>query len=68
MNIIISIRYNSPAGIVLQQGEFHLKGRKPEQITVDWWKDIQREVYTEGLIEVKVNNEDITNKVKALLN
>jgi hypothetical protein len=68
MNIIISIRYTSPAGPVLQQGEFYLRGRKPEEIALNWWKKIQREVYTDKIISVEVNNEDITDKIKPLLN
>jgi hypothetical protein len=68
LNIIISIRYNSPAGPVLQQGEFYLKGKKPEEIAFNWWKQIQREVYTDDLISVEVNGEDITDKIKPLLN
>jgi hypothetical protein len=68
MIIQISIRYTSPAGPVLQQGEFYLKGRTPESIAYEWWKDIQKKVYTDELIEVKANKEDITEKVRALLN
>jgi hypothetical protein len=67
VNVIISIRYNSPAGPVLQQGEFYLKGKKPEEIAFNWWKQIQREVYTDELISVEVNGEDITEKVRDLL-
>lgn len=67
MIIQISIRYTSPAGPVLQQGEFYLKGRAPEKIAYEWWNDIQKKVYTDELIEVKANGEDITEKVKALL-
>jgi hypothetical protein len=66
LNVIISIRYLSPAGPVLQQGEFYLKGRKPEQVALNWWKQIQRDVYTDELISVEVNGEDITEKVRAL--
>jgi hypothetical protein len=67
MYVIISIRYTSPAGTILQQGDFRLKGRKPEQVALLWWKQIQKEVYTDELIEVIANNEDITEKVRALL-
>jgi hypothetical protein len=64
MNITIRIKYHSPAGPVLQQGEFYLRGKKPEQVSLNWWKQIQREVYTDELISVKVNGEDITDKIK----
>jgi hypothetical protein len=66
--VVVSIRYDSPAGPVLQQGEFYLRGKKPEEIALKWWKQIQREVYTDELISVEVNGEDITDKIqKALL-
>jgi hypothetical protein len=68
MNLSISIRYSSPAGPVLQQGDFPLRGKNPEQVALDWWKQIQREVYTDELIEVTANGEDITDKIKPLLN
>jgi hypothetical protein len=68
MNVLITMRYLSPAGPVLQQGEFYLKGRTPEIIAYEWWNQIKKDVYTEGLVEVKVNGDDITEKVKALLN
>jgi hypothetical protein len=67
MIIQMSIRYTSPAGPVLQQGEFYPRDRSPALIALDWWKDIQKQVYTDELIEVKANGEDITEKVKALL-
>lgn len=67
MNSLMTIRFHSPAGPVLQQGDFSLKGRKPEQVALMWWKQIQNEVHTDGLIEVTANNEDITDKVRALL-
>jgi hypothetical protein len=65
--VVVSIRYTSPAGPVLQQGEFYLRGKKPEEIALNWWKQIQREVYTDELISVEVNGEDITEKVRDLL-
>jgi hypothetical protein len=68
MIIQITIRYTSPAGPVLQQGEFYLEGKRPEQIALNWWKQIQRDVYTDELIEVTANGEDITDKIKPLLN
>jgi len=67
MNVSVTIRYNSPAGPVLQQGDFPLNRRKPEEVALKWWKQIQNEVYTDGLIEVTANSEDITDKVIALL-
>jgi len=67
MQILITIKYNSPAGNVTQNGYFQLKGKLPEQIALQWWKDIQRNVFAHDLISVKCEDEDITEKVKALL-
>lgn len=61
--ITITIRYNSPAGIVTQGGTFPLKGLKPEQVAFDWLQEIKRADYYEGLIEVIVTDDfDITEK------
>jgi hypothetical protein len=66
--VIITIRYTSPAGTVLQQGDFPLRGKNPEEIALQWWRQIQKEVYTDELVSVVVGiDEDITEKVKALL-
>ncbi|MCM3584878.1 hypothetical protein M3182_03850 [Mesobacillus maritimus] len=67
MKISIIIKYNSPAGEVLQRGSFPLQGKRPESVAKDWWKQIQKKVYTEGLVEVTANGEDITDKVRTLL-
>jgi hypothetical protein len=68
MGISIEITYNSPVGKVLQRGNFPLKGKLPEVVAFDWWKDIRRNVYTEELILVVVNgDEDITEKVTELI-
>ncbi|MBM4762692.1 hypothetical protein [Bacillus sp. B15-48] len=68
MNVTIVIRYTSPAGEVMQRGSFSLRGKKPEEVAYEWWKKIKLEVYTKELVSVEVNGEDITDKVKALLN
>lgn len=46
MGISIEITHNSPAGKVLQRGNFPLKGKLPEVVAFEWWKDIRRNVYT----------------------
>jgi hypothetical protein len=64
MNVYITIKYLSPAGRVQQGGSFPLRGRKAEQIALEWIKQIQKEVYFEGLLEVIVDGDnDITEKV-----
>ncbi|TCN25469.1 hypothetical protein [Mesobacillus foraminis] len=66
MNVTLKIRYNSPAGIVTQGGTFPLKRRKPEQVAYEWLQEIKREVNYEGFVQVTVDEEDITEKVKSL--
>lgn len=68
MIIIIEIHYISGAGNkILQQGEFRLGKRKPEEIAFEFWKQIQRNLPYGGQLEkVIANNEDITNVVKEL--
>lgn len=65
-NVVISIRYTTLAGRTLQRWDCPLRGRKPAVIARDWWNQIQKEVYTDELIEVTANGEDITDKVKEL--
>ncbi|WLR53540.1 hypothetical protein LC048_13510 [Mesobacillus subterraneus] len=62
--ITIKVKYLSPAGRVEQRGSFHIRGRKPETIALEWIKKIKKEVYFEELLEVIVDGkEDITEKV-----
>ncbi|MEI2358381.1 hypothetical protein [Mesobacillus zeae] len=68
MSATIRIKYNSPAGEVLQAGKFQLKGRLPEEVAAEWIRKIRRDVYYEGLIRVIYDgDQDITDKVKALI-
>lgn len=69
MNITLKMKFNSPAGTVTKGGTFPLRGRTPEQVVYRWIQAIKREMYYEGLIEVIADgDQDITEKVKALLN
>lgn len=67
MNVSITIKYSSPAGVVMQRGSFPLRGKTPEQVVISWWKQIKREVFAEKLVEVILDGEDITEKIKPLL-
>ncbi|MED4206609.1 hypothetical protein [Neobacillus mesonae] len=69
MTIIIEIHYISASGNkVLQQGEFKLTGRKkPEQLALDFWKQIQCDLPYGGEIQkVIAAGENITEKVMEL--
>lgn len=68
MYVSITIRYSSPAGVVLQQGDFPLKGKSEVEVAVKWWREIRSKVFTNELLEVIANgDEDITDKVKEAL-
>jgi hypothetical protein len=64
--VVVEVRYNSPAGVVLQRGEFYLRGKSPKQIALEWIQQIKREVYFDGLVSVIADNQDITEKVMEL--
>ncbi|PGY10625.1 hypothetical protein [Bacillus sp. AFS031507] len=68
MNVIkIEIHYyaNSKA---LQQGSFPLRGKKPEVIALEWWKQIKKNMSQHAELEKVVVNgdQDITELVMEL--
>ena len=68
--VILRIFYITPdadGAKTLRQGEFPLKGKKPEEVAYQWWKDIKREYFLElHLYKVMCEDKDITDLVKAL--
>ncbi|CRK80288.1 hypothetical protein [Neobacillus massiliamazoniensis] len=67
MNAVINIHYLGTGGKMLQSGSFPLRGRKPEQIALEYWKQIQKESsYHAKLEKVTSDGEDITDLVKDL--
>jgi hypothetical protein len=67
MNIVIRIDYKASGNKAYQGGSFPLRGRKPEQVALDWWKQIKREMsYRAELEKVTANGEDITELVQDL--
>jgi hypothetical protein len=67
MNVVIEIHYKSDSR-VLQTGTFPLRGRKPEKVALDFWKQIKREMsYRAELEKVMANgDQDITQLVLEL--
>lgn len=65
MNITIDIHFSTSAGKALKSGSFPLRGRKPEYIAYQFWKQTQKEQPHEvHLEEVIVNgDQDITDLV-----
>jgi hypothetical protein len=44
-----------------------LKGRKPQQIALEWWKQIKKEMsYLVELEKIIADNQDITQMVREL--
>jgi hypothetical protein len=68
MNVTIEIHYISNQTKVMQAGSFPLRGRRPEQVALDWWKQIKKEMsYHAQLEKIIINgDQDITELVKEL--
>lgn len=66
MNVSIRIDYISSSK-VSQLASFPLKGRKREQVALQWWKQLKKDTSNRGTLEkVLANGEDITQLVKDL--
>jgi hypothetical protein len=60
----IKIHYTGPAGRVEQAGSFPIRGKRPEEIALDWWEKNVGRGYERKLDKVILNGEeDITEKV-----
>jgi hypothetical protein len=66
LNITIEIHYKGDSK-ALRRGSFPLRGRKPEWVAFDFWKQIKKEMpYPVKLEEVIAAGEDVTQQVKEL--
>ncbi|MEH7093920.1 hypothetical protein [Neobacillus vireti] len=66
MNITIEIHYKADSKL-MQRSSFPARGRKPEQVAYQFWKDIKKEMpYNVELEEVLAAGEDVTQQVKEL--
>ena len=67
MSVVIEIHYISDSR-ALQIGTFPLRGRKPEQIALEFWKQIQKNMSHRAEIEKIIvdGDQDITQLVKDL--
>ncbi|MFP5116131.1 hypothetical protein ACSU64_27875 [Bacillaceae bacterium C204] len=64
MNITIEVHYKANSKL-MQRASFPLRGRKPEQLALEFWKSIKREMTSHvELEEVLAAGEDITQQVK----
>lgn len=69
MSITITINYEAAGIGSSQSGSFKLRGRKPEQVALEWWKELKWNNYNPRLKSIIINgSEDITEAVIALAN
>lgn len=67
--IYIEILYVSSNTRVSQGGSFPLRGGKPEQVALQFWKQIKKDMSYHAQIEkITADGEDITQLVKDLEN
>lgn len=66
--IAVQIQYITELGNkVLQRGSFPAKGRKPEKVAYDWWRELKKEMNVEIKMEkVMIDGEDKTEEVKEM--
>jgi hypothetical protein len=64
--VMIQIFYRSAASgsLIMQRGDFPLKGKKPESVAYEWWTNIQKEMFVAGLEQVIIDGEDKTDLIK----
>jgi hypothetical protein len=66
MNVSIKIDYIA-CSRVSQSGSFPSRGRKPEKVALEWWKQLKKETsYRAALEKVTADGNDITQLVKDL--
>jgi hypothetical protein len=68
MNVTIEIHYISNQTKVMQAGSFPLRGKSKEQVALNWWKQIKKEMSYHAQLEKVIANgdKDITELVKEL--
>ena len=68
MNVVIEIFYISEETKVYQAGDFPLRRRSKEEVAVDFWRQIKREMpYGAVIAKVLADGADVTDRVTALL-
>jgi hypothetical protein len=66
LNITIEIHYKADSKL-MQRASFQLRGRRPERVALEFWKQIKKEMpYSVVLDEVLAAGEDVTQQVKEL--
>jgi hypothetical protein len=67
MNVSIEIHYKTDSKTV-QKGSFPLRGRKPEKVALEFWKQIKKDMSHHAQLEKVIvdGDQDITQLVKDL--
>lgn len=68
MNVIIEIHYVSSGNRTTQSGSFPIRGRKPEQIALEFWKQIKNDMSHHAQLEKVIvdGDQELTERVIAL--
>jgi RNA 3'-terminal phosphate cyclase len=66
MNVSIRIDYRSDSKVT-QAASFPLRGRSPQKVALEWWKELKKETSYRAVLEkVTADTVDITELVKEL--
>ncbi|MFP5111820.1 hypothetical protein ACSU64_05510 [Bacillaceae bacterium C204] len=65
MNVVIEIHYKSNSTRAMQSGSFPLRGKKSEQIALEFWKQIKKDMSYQAELEkvIAFGDQDITANV-----
>jgi hypothetical protein len=65
MNISIEVHYSSGGSRALRKGSFPLRGRKPEYVALEFWKQIKKDHSQHAELEQIIvdGDQDITQLV-----
>jgi hypothetical protein len=67
MNVIVEVHFISNENKVLQRASFPLRGRKPERVALDFWKQIKRGMpFGAELDKLLIDGEDKTEIIKEM--
>ena len=67
MNVVVEIHFISNENKVMQRGSFPLRGRKPERVALDFWKQIRRGMpFGAELSKLLIDGEDKTEIIREM--
>ncbi|NRD80150.1 hypothetical protein HPT25_22700 [Bacillus sp. BRMEA1] len=68
MNVTIEMHFIASGNKSMSAGSFPLRGRKPEQVAYEWWKQIKKETSYHAQLErvIAIGDQNITDLVLKL--